>query len=86
MWQVWWTDLQAGSVIGAELDDFDDGLPPVTDALADADKQKAGAPAPEIPRTSPPRGSPTAFAVLHVPRWGDAERVPIAEGISLPRC
>ncbi len=86
VWQVWWTDLQAGSVIGAELDDFDDGLPPVTDALADADKQKAGAPAPEIPEDLTAQGiPPTAFAVLHVPRWGDAERVPIAEGISLPR-
>ena len=86
VWQVWWTDLQAGSVISAELDDFDDGLPPVTDALADADEQKDGAPAPEIPEDLTAQGiPPTAFAVLHVPRWGDAERVPIAEGISLPR-
>lgn len=86
VWQVWWTDLQAGSVIASELDDFDDGLPPVEVPLADTAKQSDGAPAPAIPEDRTAEGiPPSAFAVLHVPDWGADERIPVAEGISLPR-
>lgn len=86
VWQVWWTDVQTDSVIASELEDFDGGSPTLTTPLDDADKRTDDAPAPEIPEDLTAQGiPPSAFAVLHVPRWGDAERVPIAEGVSLPR-
>ena len=75
VWQLWWTDLQARQFTGGVIAEMDLQEAPGT-PLLDADK-----------RTDPPpvfQDVPEdAFAILHIPRFGNEYQVPIAQGVGL---
>lgn len=73
VWQLWWTDVEAGAVHTRIVAEFEEILP---------------APAPEVARVElgPPPvidvpTDATTFALLRVPRWGDDYVVPISQGV-----
>jgi len=78
VWQLWWTDVQAGREHAEILASLDWPEPP------------AVAPAQEPESLQPHKGKPpivaepaegTVFAKLYVPRFGDRYVAPIAEGV-----
>ncbi|UNX54907.1 class E sortase [Georgenia sp. TF02-10] len=74
VWQVWWTDVEAGqeqaTAVAAITERFE---PPAADQPATLRTDDPPAPAP------PAEGE--QFAILHVPRWGLDQPIPIAEGV-----
>ncbi|ROR73329.1 class E sortase [Bogoriella caseilytica] len=75
VWQVYWTDVEAGVTQRAALEELRDrgqGLPEEATAPGEGDPPIIDAPAPG-----------EVFASLHVPRWGGENAIPVAEGVGM---
>ena len=88
VWQLWWTDIEAGreqrAVLNQLRDDWGDqsSKPEATGPPTPAPPRDEEPPDQEPPQVAtPPEGEP--FGILHVPRFGDSYAVPVHQGIGL---
>lgn len=84
VWQLWWTNVEAGETASVALRQLDDV------AAAPADGAGADVIEEHEKRTNPVHATLTApagevFAALRVPEWGEQNRTPIAEGVAMQR-
>lgn len=73
VWQVYWTDVIGARDAANHIEQFEQNLPPVPDAVAPENRDDA-------PVATLKEGS---IGTLFVPRWGDDYQVPITEGVGL---
>lgn len=73
VWQLWWTDIEAGAAQKQIVAEFEEALPPTVPAVAPI--EQGPPPVIDVPADA------TTFALLRVPRWGDDYVVPISQGV-----
>lgn len=81
VWQVYWTDVEAGVTQRAALEDLRDrgeALPVEPPSAEEAVRAGDGDP-PIVGAPEPGQ----VFASLHVPRWGGENAIPVAEGVGM---
>jgi sortase A len=78
VWQLWWTDVQAGREHAQILASLDWPEPPAVEPAAESEGLQPHEGEPPVIAV-PPEG--TVFGKLYVPRFGDEYVQPIAEGV-----
>lgn len=79
VWQLWWTDVQAGRVQARLVAQLDWPDPPPADDAAPAGLRTEPPPVP-----AEPGHDGDVLALLHVPRWDDQDPVTVRQGVDRP--
>lgn len=74
VWQLWWTSMVLEGPVRAEIEQFQEIAPPVTDTFTEVRRTDDPPPVGEVAHGE-------IYALLHVPRW-NWRIMPIAQGVT----